>query len=170
MLTTSNSGKRTAPDRLAVWLATGFGLGKAPFASGTVGSLPGLALAFALAPLASSPWGIAAQAAVALGLAALAVPICGRAEALFGRKDDGRIVADEYLCFPLAAIGLPLVKYPWLLAVVFVVVRALDVIKPPPANGSQRWRGGLGIVADDFISNLYALAVCHGLSWWLTRG
>ncbi|MBA4386433.1 MAG: phosphatidylglycerophosphatase A [Verrucomicrobia bacterium] len=147
-------------NRLLVWLATGFGLGLSPFASGTVGSIPGLALAALISPLA---WGW--QAAVCAVLTILAVPICGAGEDRYGRKDDGRIVADEYMTFPICLIGLPWVLNIWLLPVAFVVNRVMDIIKPPPARQSQALRGGLGIVMDDFLSSLYALGLNHGI-WY----
>jgi phosphatidylglycerophosphatase A len=148
--------------RLALLLATGFGLGYCPIASGTVGSLPGIVLALAANRFLSWPW----QAAAALLLTVAAVPLCGIAEAHFGRKDDGRIVADEYMLFPICMIGLP--ATPALLAIAFVVSRACDVIKPPPARGLQKVRGGLGIVIDDFVAQLYALAINWGI-WALLR-
>lgn len=145
--------------RATAWIAAGFGLGWSPVASGTVGSLPGLLLVALVWPRLP---GAGAQALLALVLAGLAVPLCHVAERHFGRKDDGRIVADEYLCFPLAFIGLPVTgSHAWMLACGFVVCRAMDILKPPPANGLQSLRGGLGIVADDFFASLYALAVNH---------
>jgi phosphatidylglycerophosphatase A len=145
-------------DRLILFLATGFGLGRSPIAPGTVGSLPGVALAFALAPLS-----LPVRLLVAAALPLAAVPLCTRAEALLGAKDDRRIVADEYLTFPLSVAALPWAAEPWLhpvwLAAAFVVNRALDVIKPPPARGIQRLPAGLGIVLDDVVSSAYALGV-----------
>lgn len=149
--------------RIAVFFATGFGLGYSPVMSGTVGSIPGVAIAWGLLYL---PWYW--QAAIAVFLALLAMPICDGAESVFKKKDDGRIVADEYLTFPLCVIGLQgaLAEAPWFWAVCFVVNRVLDIVKPPPARGIQSVRGGPGIVLDDIVSSLYALAVNHGL-WWL---
>lgn len=138
-------------------LATGFGLGLSPVASGTAGTLPGILLLLALTPLWHGP--ILWQVAVAVALALVAIPICDVAERHFGRKDDGRIVADEYLTFPLCLIGLPLV--PWMLAVAFFTCRACDVLKPFPARRLQALPGGLGIVADDVVANLYSLALNH---------
>jgi phosphatidylglycerophosphatase A len=135
-------------------IATGFGLGLSPVASGTVGTLPALPLVWALSGLAW-PW----QLTVALVLASLAVPFCSRAESWFGRKDDGRIVADEYLTFPLAVLGLPLCQAPLMLPVAFVVARVCDIVKPWPARGLQSLEGGYGIVIDDVFASLYALAI-----------
>ncbi|HMP95728.1 MAG TPA: phosphatidylglycerophosphatase A [Kiritimatiellia bacterium] len=142
-----------------VLLATGFGLGYSPVASGTFGTLLGIPLAYALFSWQTDPL---IQAVIAGILVVVAIPICDRAEvALGGKKDDGRIVADEYLTYPLTMIGLPL--SPVMLGVAFLTHRILDIIKPPPARGLQRLKGGLGVTIDDAISSLYAL----GLNWLL---
>jgi len=90
-----------------------------------VRTLPGLAIVFAARRL-----DLAWQIALAAALAVVAVPICHAAEKHFGKKDDRRIVADEYLTFPLCVLGMPWLEHPWLLAVAFVVNRAMDIIKP----------------------------------------
>lgn len=145
-------------EKLSLFVATGFGLGLiAPVAPGTVGSLPGVALAYAttLLPL----W---LQIPVCTGFAVLAIPFCDVAERTLGVKDDGRITADEWMLYPLALIGIPLWDLPWWSMLVFFgVVRAIDIIKPWPARGLQTIPGGRGIVIDDFIANLYSL----GINW-----
>jgi phosphatidylglycerophosphatase A len=76
--------------------------------------------------------------------------------------DDSRIAADEWMLFPIALVGLPIWELPWwMMAIFFVVVRFIDIIKPYPANRLQSLPGGRGIVADDFVANLYAL----GINW-----
>ena len=155
-------------DRFTQWVGTAFGLGYAPLASGTFGALPGALLAYGAARLTLGwhlPGQLAGQALFALVLSGLAIPICDVAERLFGKKDDGRIVADEMLTFPVCTIGLPLVQHPWMLAVAFVVNRVCDIIKPPPARGLQDLHGGIGVVADDFFACLYALAINHAIFW-----
>lgn len=42
------------------------------------------------------------------------------------------------------------------LATAFVLFRIMDIVKPPPARGLQRLRGGLGVLIDDLIAGLYA--------------
>ena len=142
--------------RLCVFVASGFGLGLvAPFAPGTFGSLPGVALAYAVCALPL--W---LQVAACLALAVLAVPICDVAEKALGIKDDGRITADEWMLYPIALVGIPLASLPWWSMVVFFcVIRVVDIVKPWPARQIQNLHGGLGIVADDFFANLYSLAV-----------
>lgn len=151
-------------EKLCLFVASGFGLGLvAPVAPGTVGSLPGVALAYAttLLPL----W---LQIPVCTGFAILAIPFCDVAEKALGIKDDGRITADEWMLYPLALVGIPLASLPWWsMLVFFAVVRAVDIVKPWPARGLQRIPGGRGIVIDDFVANLYSLAVNWGLCLWL---
>lgn len=147
--------------RILIFLATGCGLGYSPIASGTVGSLPGVLIVLAMSNLR-----LPVQVLVSVVLAGLAFPLCDAVEDHFGKKDDGRIVADEYLTFPICLLGLPWREHIWLLPMAFVVARVMDIIKPAPARQAQNLRGGLGIVLDDLLANLYALAVNHGL-WFL---
>lgn len=148
--------KRTSLEKLYLFLATGCGLGLAvPFAPGTFGSIPGVALAFAMAAL--SP---AFQAVACIALALAAVPVCSRAEEILSVRDDSRIAADEWMLFPIAVIGIPILSLPWWeFALFFCVVRAIDIIKPPPAYALQRLPAGWGVVADDFAANIYSLAL-----------
>ena len=151
-------GNATPVRRMTILLATGFGLGLAPVASGTVGTLLGVVMVVGC-PLLP----VIVQAVFAFLLIVLCIPICDVAEQHFGGKDDGRIVADEYMTFPLCVVGLPFHEYWWLLAVAFVTHRLLDIIKPFPAYRLQALGGGKGIVVDDVISSLYALILNHGL-------
>ncbi|HMP90682.1 MAG TPA: phosphatidylglycerophosphatase A [Kiritimatiellia bacterium] len=142
-----------------VLLATGFGLGLSPVASGTFGALLGIPLTYFLF---SWQTGVIAQIVLAAMLSLISIPICDKAEkALGGKKDDGRIVADEYLTVPITLIGLPL--NPVMMGVAFLTHRILDIMKPPPARGLQRLPGGLGVTIDDVISSIYAL----GVNWLL---
>jgi phosphatidylglycerophosphatase A len=153
--TASGEGRAsTRTPQPVLWLATGFGLGYSPIASGTTGSLLGIGIV-----LAVWPSGLAWQIATGILGSLIAIPICSAAERHFGRKDDGRIVADEYLTFPLSMLGLPLT--PWVLAMAFVSNRCFDILKPPPARDLQRLSGGLGIVIDDVFAALYSLALNH---------
>ncbi|MEI7901915.1 MAG: phosphatidylglycerophosphatase A [bacterium] len=151
--------------KMSVFTATGFGLGLiAPFAPGTFGSLPGVLLA-----LWVTQQHLPLQMLVCLGMTFLAVPICDVAEGVLGKKDDGRICADEWMLFPICVIGLPLSQHLWLIPLCFVVARVCDIIKPPPARQLQAIRGGIGIVIDDFFASLYALAINHTLYWGVMR-
>lgn len=160
MKTTRSRGAASAAPA-AEFVASGFGLGWIPVASGTFGTLPGVLIVVLLWPVLPMP---ALQTAVALVLAAIAIPICGAAERSFGRKDDQRIVADEFLTFPICMIGLPVtLDHWWLVVMAFITFRICDILKPPPAHQLQRLHGGLGVVADDVFAALYSLGINHGL-------
>lgn len=152
--------------KFCLFVATGFGLGLvAPVAPGTVGSLPGVALAYATTLLPA--W---LQIVAALGFALLAIPFCEVAERILRVKDDGRIVADEWMLYPIALVGIPVWELPWWsMAVFFVVIRLFDIAKLPPARGLQAISGGRGIVIDDFIANLYSLAANWAIYWFFFR-
>ncbi len=81
----------------------------------------------------------------------------GRAERILGRKDPGAIVIDE-----VAGMTLSVVAFRPTLAVLvvgFFLFRVFDIVKPFPADASQRLTGGLGVMVDDLIAGAYALAV-----------
>lgn len=142
--------------KFCIFVASGFGIGLfAPFAPGTFGSIPGVVLAYAVSALPL--W---LQMPVCLGFTLLAIPFCDVAEKAFGIKDDGRIVADEWMLYPIAFVGIPILELPWWTMVVFFcIVRAVDIIKPWPCRSLQSIPGGRGIVVDDFVANLYSLAI-----------
>ncbi|OQA30393.1 MAG: Phosphatidylglycerophosphatase A [Betaproteobacteria bacterium ADurb.Bin341] len=149
--------------RIPTLIATGFGLGYAPVASGTFGALLGCLIVWTMTERGLSlPLQIAVCAAIALAC----IPVCTYAEkALGGKKDDGRIVADEYLTFPICMLGL-YDKWQdlwWLMPMCFVVSRVMDIVKPFPAYRLQKLPSGLGITIDDVVASLYAL----GANWAL---
>lgn len=148
-----------------LFFATGLGLGYSPFASGTVGTLLALPLVWFFWELKGMGW--IGQIAVASVLAILAVPVCELAERHFDTKDDGKIVADEFLTFPICMIALP--WNPWVVVMAFLTCRFFDIVKPPPANQLQKLKGGLGIVIDDVIAALYSLGVNHAVVWLTYR-
>lgn len=157
--------KKSLLAKLTVLIASGFGLGLSPFASGTCGAILGIPLGLAVTTI-ENVW---IQIAVCALLVLLAIPICDGAEKYYGVKDDGRIVADEYMLLPICFIGQgPL--WNWILtdyeghridaivliAFAFVISRIIDILKPTPARQIQAVKGGLGVVLDDLFSSIYS--------------
>ncbi|BCA92694.1 phosphatidylglycerophosphatase A family protein [Vreelandella aquamarina] len=141
-------------DTFNFWLATGFGLGLAPVAPGTFGSLIGLPLAWWLLGRSTG------QQAVIIALMLIAaVPVCHIAAWHYDGLDHGSIVADEYVAFPLAVLGLKAARHPLVLALAFGVYRFFDALKPPPIHLAEYVTGGLGIVLDDVIAALVSWLV-----------
>lgn len=108
------------------------------------------------------------QLATCVLLAALGIFAAGHAEHALGTKDDRRILVDEVAAFPVATLGLPIRRHPWLLPGVLIASWVLDSTKPPPVAQSQMIPGGTGIVVDDVLANLYALVLGH-LGWRVYR-
>ncbi|CAM3535803.1 phosphatidylglycerophosphatase A [Halomonas lysinitropha] len=152
-------------DNVVMWLATGLGTGLSPWASGTVGSLLGLPLAWWL--LGRS---LRLQLALVAAMLVAAVPVCHLAAEALGGKDDGRIVLDEIVAFPVAVLGQSAARHPAALAGAFVVYRLFDATKPPPAAQAEAVSGGLGIVLDDSAAAAMTwLVVAGGLVLWRRR-
>ena len=152
----------------AAFLTVG-GLGHAPIASGTFGSLPPVCLAFLLVQFGQQ--GLVLELSMIL-LAIIFSIACLRfgreSEELFGRKDPGQVVADEVAGQALALLWLPwaspespgaLARNLSIAVAAFLMFRFFDIIKPPPARGLQRLGGGLGILIDDLIAGAMALVV-----------
>jgi phosphatidylglycerophosphatase A len=79
------------------------------------------------------------------------------AERALGGKDPGAIVIDEVAGMALSVLTLP--PTPGVLVAGFFLFRLFDIVKPYPANTLQRLRGGVGVMIDDLIAGLYALAI-----------
>lgn len=160
-----------------MWITT-FGLGSMRPAPGTWGSLPPVAAATLLLTLGHGPeqsrWLFDGVQAAFLLIFSIACVMQGdRAEAHFGRKDPGNVVADETAGQSLALIFLPAAAFAdpmrsaFTLATAFLAFRLLDIVKPWPARGLQRVPGGWGILIDDLIAGLYAAAVTQLTVRWM---
>ncbi len=136
---------------MAVLIATVFGAGYSPVAPGTVGSA---ITAFVLWLIPFSRGGLVLFLVVVTAVGTWAAHV---AERRLGGKDPGAIVIDEVAGMTLSVVLFPLT--PAVLLGGFVLFRIFDVVKPPPAHGSQRLGGGVGVMIDDLIAGLYALAV-----------
>jgi phosphatidylglycerophosphatase A len=135
-------------ERLAIAIATAFGVGYVPVAPGTFGSAAGLVVWWALPP---SP---VVQSIGSIALFAVGTCSAHVAERHFNNTDPGPVVIDEVMGMLITLIGSPLT----LTAAVagFLLFRLFDVIKPYPANRLENLHGGLGIMADDAMAAVYA--------------
>jgi phosphatidylglycerophosphatase A len=155
--------------RAAMLMATGLGLGHLPIASGTWGSLGGVALYLALdwgIPrlgnwVAGAPWGhgsppfVSIYVVVSLVVALAGVWAAGIAAKQLNRRDPGIVVIDEVSGQLIAYFALAPLGWQELLAG-FLLFRALDIWKPFPARQAESLHGGWGIMADDWIAGAYA--------------
>lgn len=152
---------RSTTDSIRALLGTSFGLGYAPFASGTVGTFP--ALAFYLIVAKTQTWHMQ-TVLLAIGLivsCVLTVALGRWFEDEWGDEDPGCFVLDEWAGFLLTVL-LFRTESVFLTAVwAFVVTRVFDILKPPPARHMERFSGGWGILLDDLVASLYAAAFLH---------
>lgn len=151
---------------LSSLLATFFGIGRIPFASGTFASAAALPFGFLLVQLG---W----QATVAGAIAAVIVGVwvCGQHAAKLGVTDPSECVLDEVAgqwiaLFPVALYARPFDWRPYMLS--FLLFRLFDVAKPWPLSAAERLPGGYGVMADDVLAGLIAaglLSAALAIGW-----
>lgn len=149
----NSTEQSTATGKLVLFLSTNGGLGYAPFASGTFGTLAGIP-AFYYFSSFSKPL----QLLTLLALICLSFWLCEQAGRFYGVADDGRIVIDELVGYLVTTLFLP---FSWPTAILaFFWFRVFDVIKPPPVSWFDRtMHNGVGVTLDDVAAGLYALVV-----------
>jgi phosphatidylglycerophosphatase A len=140
----------TLPRLLCSW----FGAGWLPKAPGTWGSLAALPLIWLLS-WAGGPLLLGAAMGVifAVGWWASAKMV-----AADGAEDPGWVVIDEVVGQGLTLLLTPpdFIAY----AVGFALFRLFDIKKPWPVSvADEKVKGGLGIMLDDVVAAVYALAV-----------
>jgi len=179
-----NTEQAAKKPRLALLLATGFGLGYLPKAPGTWGSLGGVGLLWLVQELTLHEWhpaararvevlppprvaAFASQVIVAFVLALIGIWAAGRAAKHIGAKDPQIVVIDEvsgqHLAL-LAGLGWNAALNWKYLLLGFILFRVFDIWKPFPVRQAERLPGGWGIMADDWVAAIYA-----ALSLWLAR-
>ena len=144
--------------RLGLLIATTGGLGYAPFAPGTVGSAAGVGIYFLTAH-----WSFPAQAALAAAVTIIGVWASSVAAKHFDRSDPSHVVIDEVAGQLVTFLGTGVGIRGALLG--FLLFRALDIVKPWPANRLESLHGGVGIVADDVMAAVYGCAMLHIVIW-----
>ncbi|WP_372871776.1 phosphatidylglycerophosphatase A [Shewanella sp.] len=140
------------------FLALGFGSGLAKKAPGTFGTLAAVPLYLLLSPLPLVWYLVVTLIVVIAG-----IYICDRASKDMGVHDHGAIVWDEVAGLLITLIAAP-AGIGWLMAG-FVLFRVFDILKPWPIRVlDAKVHGGLGIMADDVLAGLFALACLQALA------
>jgi phosphatidylglycerophosphatase A len=134
------------------FLAFGLGSGASPKAPGTAGTLAAALIWWWLPSMELATY------LLFLVLVCIAgIWICGKTARDIGVHDHGGIVWDEFAGLWIALILVP-PGIPWLVAAV-VLFRFFDIIKPWPVSWLDRHvGGGTGIMVDDVLAGLMALA------------
>ena len=135
-------------------IALGFGVGMAPIAPGTAGTLLAFPIWWGLAPLLPTPSLLGLIAA----LFALGIWACELTGRHLGVHDHGAMVWDEVVAFLLVLTVVP-DRPSWQIAA-FFLFRVFDVVKPPPIRDfERRFHGGFGVMFDDILAAGYTLLV-----------
>ena len=147
---------------LARLVASGLGVGYAPVAPGTVGSLVAVLVGLVLLPLGTGVIALAALGATLGGLWAV--------WHLGAEDDPGWIVIDEVAGQWIAMAALSAVTVQGVVAA-FIGFRLLDILKPGPIGWADRMPGARGVMLDDVLAGLVVAGVigCVRTVWpgWL---
>jgi phosphatidylglycerophosphatase A len=147
---------------LATGIATWFGSGYSPVAPGTAGSLGALAIAILWHNTAGA--GPVHFLVAAVALLAPGIWSANRLAESMSKKDPGRVVVDEVIGQWITLAGATQLNWKsWILG--FLLFRAFDIIKPPPARQFEALPGGVGIVLDDVMAGVYGALVLYLLGW-----
>lgn len=165
--------KSSSVFRVAEFLVTAGGIGNAPIAPGTFGSLPGVFIGMWLTTgIASHPffyWPLA------IGLLAIAIWSVIIYENVSGTHDESRIVIDEVMGQAIALLPAGILKPEWFLqaslaqpnlqmilytSAGFVLFRIFDIWKPGLIGHFDRENHTpLGTCLDDILAGIVAAAV-----------
>ena len=149
-------------ERIRFLLVTWFGLGLAPVAPGTVGTLGGVFVAVCLHALSDPAWLVPILWGASALLLVVGCSMSAFAERAFGRKDPQAFVLDEVVGYLIAiALYASFSAEPGALAyaMAFLAFRAFDISKLQPARRLEELPGAYGIMADDVVAGLYAGAL-----------
>ncbi|HEX3652384.1 MAG TPA: phosphatidylglycerophosphatase A [Rhizomicrobium sp.] len=138
-------------------IATLGGVGYAPYAPGTAGSIVALPFAWLIA-YGAGRFALMLAAVLALAIGAWASELY---TAQTKRPDPSECVVDELAGQWIACAFAPTTLLGFGLA--FLLFRLFDTWKPWPIRAVERLHGGIGVMADDVLAALVAGAILFGL-------
>jgi len=149
--------RNTMTVKIIKLLATGFGLGLAPFAPGTFGTLGAIPLYYAMSHLH-----IFTYMGLTFLFCIIAVVVAELAESIFAAHDSKSVVIDEIVGFLVAMVWIP---FTWkTLLAGFILFRFFDAVKPwPISHLDKNVKGGLGVVCDDIAAGIVTNLILQAL-------
>ena len=142
-------------------LAFGFGSGVGPKAPGTWGTLAAVPIFLLLQDLS-----LLAYLGVTLVVTLVGVWLCDVTAKDLGVHDHPGIVWDEIAGYLITMIAAPSGWLWWVIG--FVLFRIFDILKPWPIHVIDKGvDGGLGIMLDDVLAGLMALACLQLLAYFI---
>lgn len=135
-------------------------VGYSPIAPGTLGTLVGVPLYFALYLQGTKIYIIFATLFFILG-----IWISSLAETIFNEHDSPKIIIDEVAGFLITMLFIPLkIKF---VILGFILFRTMDIWKPAPISYLQKLPRGLGIMADDIMAGIYSNIILQVLVFYI---
>lgn len=138
-------------DKIILWIAQGFGSGRAPIAPGTFGTIPGVALYGIMTYMLPLQYYIF----LTVGLFLIGIPISDKASQILQQTDPPSVVWDEIVGYLITMIAIPptITNMLW----GFGLFRLFDIWKPWPIGFiDHKFKNGFGIMADDLVAGLFA--------------
>ena len=137
----------------AITSGTVFGLGYAPFASGTVASVAATAVYWAV-----GGWSPLVSLVLVVALTVLGVQAAPAMERRFG-PDPSEFVLDEVVgvLIALALVPQP-ASWTWCFTAL-VLFRVFDIWKPGPVGRLDKIHGGVGVMGDDVVAGIGAAII-----------
>ncbi len=141
-------------NKLEYFLGSGFYTGSIKFASGTWGSLAALVIYLVIPGFEN----VTILLLCSSFLTVIGIKLGTKFETVYG-KDPKEFTLDEVVGMWLSLLFIP--KKIWYIAIAFLVWRAMDIIKIPPAKQAEKIKGGLGIMLDDIIAAFYTVIIVN---------
>lgn len=146
------------------FLSLGFGSGLSKKAPGTFGTLIGMPIFLLI-----YGFSLTQQLLVITALFGIGIYLCAFTGKAIGVVDHGSIVWDEIVAIMLVLTFTPL-QWPWWL-VAFLLFRLFDIWKPYPIRMLEaKYKNGFGVMFDDLLAAIYAIACLQALLWVVSRG
>lgn len=142
-------------------LGSGFYTGYFKKASGTWGSAAGLVIY--LIPGFENP---SVMVFFITLFILIGVPIARKFEAVYG-EDPGEFTMDEVIGMWITLLFIP--KKIWWLALGFLIWRAMDIVKPYPANKLEHVKNGWGVLLDDIMAGFYSFVSLHLIIFFFNK-
>ena len=141
------------------FLSLGFGSGLTPKAPGTFGTLVGMPMFWLI-----SRYSLSIQLMVISCLFLIGIYCGAKTGKALGVADHGAIVWDEIVAIMLVLAFTPTHWFWWLIA--FALFRLFDIWKPFPIRQfDAKFKGGFGVMFDDLLAGIYAIAGLKILLW-----
>ena len=148
-------------ERVYKLTATFFGAGFSPYAPGTAGTIAAALLYGVLWAMNAASFSILLGCLTVLSIATI---FSGTwAERHYKTKDPQMVVIDEAAGFFMTVL-LFRPSFP-VLFLGILLFRFFDILKPYPIKRLERLPGGTGILVDDLMASLYAIAILTLLSY-----